>query len=188
MINVIGSGGMGIVFKARNLNPPTRWVAIKVMQPHLAADDDLRRRFKVEANALANIDTKDHVVEIHDVHEKSGVPYIVMEYVNGESLRDWIERVHPKSTRRGAWRPFAKRPPREVVLRIGLDVARGLVAIHKAKLVHRDIKPSNILRLLSDGRCKIVDFGLVKDLDQDATVTYPVPGTMGWKSPEQAAG
>jgi serine/threonine-protein kinase len=126
---VIGQGGMGIVLKAFD---PTlhRLVAIKVLSPALAGSATARRRFTREAQAAAAV-CHDHVVAIHGVHEVDGLPYLVMQYVAGESLQERLDRAGPL--------------PLEEVVRIGLQAASGLAAAHAQGLIHRDVKPANIL-------------------------------------------
>lgn len=170
---IIGSGGMGIVLKAfdTELNRP---VAIKVLTPHLAHCGAARKRFAREARAAAAV-VHDHVVSIHNVDIESDVPFLVMEYVLGESLQDRVDRE-------GALKI-------DEVLRIGIQAAAGLTAAHQQGVVHRDIKPANIL--LSNGleRALLSDFGLARTVD-DASLTRSgfVAGTPHYMSPEQANG
>jgi serine/threonine protein kinase len=126
---VLGQGGMGLVLKALD-NALKRWVAIKMLAPNLATDQVARLRFAREAQAAAAV-RHEHVVTIHAVSENNGVPYLVMEYVDGGSLQDYLDRQGPAD-----WR---------VVARLGAEIASGLAAAHARGLVHRDIKPSNIL-------------------------------------------
>src|SRR5262249_56032623 len=123
-----GQGGMGIVLRAldEKLN---RVVAIKVMAPELATTSPPRKRFLREARAAAAV-RHDHVVDIHAVEEQP-IPYLVMEYVAGETLQQKLDRVGPLEVPQ--------------VLRLGQQIARGLAAAHERGLIHRDIKPSNIL-------------------------------------------
>ncbi len=170
---VIGCGGMGVVLKGfdASLN---RFVAIKVLAPHLASSGAARRRFAREAQAAAAV-VHDNVVAIHGVAESNGMPYLVMPYIRGESLQKRLDK-------RG---PFAV----VEILRVGMQVASGLAAAHAQGLVHRDIKPANIL--LEDGveRLRITDFGLARAAD-DASLTHSgvIAGTPQYMSPEQARG
>jgi hypothetical protein len=170
---VIGQGGMGIVLKA--FDPALhRLVAIKVMAPALAGSVTARRRFTREARAAAAV-RHEHVVTIHGVHEADGLPYLVMQYIAGESLQARLDRNGPL--------------PISEAVRIGKEVAAGLGAAHAQGLIHRDIKPANIL--LEDGlaRVKITDFGLARLVDNvPLTQSGVVAGTPEYMAPEQARG
>lgn len=169
----IGSGGMGVVFKAidTELNRP---VAVKVLVPHLARNGAARQRFSRESRAAAAV-VHEHVVAIHNVDSNAELPYLVMQYVSGESLQSRVEREGPLSVER--------------ILRIGIQAASGLSAAHQQGIIHRDIKPANIL--LEDGvdRLLITDFGLARTVD-DASLTHTgvIAGTPNYMSPEQANG
>src|SRR5262249_24608996 len=130
ILSEIGRGGMGVVLKA--FDPKLRrMVAIKLLAPHLAANANARERFLREARAAAAV-VHEHVVTIHDVDESAnGVPYLVMQFVDGPSLQDRLDDCGPMDVK--------------VILRIGMQAAAGLAAAHKQGLVHRDIKPANIL-------------------------------------------
>ncbi len=172
VIEKIGQGGMGIVFRA--LDPKlNRIVAIKVMMPLLAANPNARKRFLREAQAAAAI-SHPHIVTIHAVDEVA-LPYLVMECVVGQSLQEKLDKV-------------GSIPVKEI-LRIGKQVAEGLAAAHKQGLIHRDIKPANILLENGVERVKITDFGLARAVD-DMTITRTgeVSGTPQYMSPEQAKG
>lgn len=170
---LIGAGGMGLVFKAfdSELNRP---LAIKMLSPHLADSGAARQRFAREARAAAAV-VHPHVVPIHNVDSDGELPYLVMQYVSGESLQDRIDREGPLEL--------------EQILRIGMQVADGLEAAHQQGLVHRDIKPSNILLEDRVERALITDFGLARAGD-DASLTRTGfhPGTPHYMSPEQASG
>jgi len=170
---LIGSGGMGVVFKAfdTELNRP---VAIKLLAPYLASSGPARKRFAREARAAAAV-VHQHVVPIHNVETERESPFIVMQYVSGESLQARIDRVGPLELCE--------------ILRIGMQVADGLSAAHQQGIVHRDIKPSNILLEEDVDRALISDFGLARAAD-DASLTRTGfhPGTPQYMSPEQASG
>ncbi|WP_299461406.1 serine/threonine-protein kinase, partial [uncultured Gimesia sp.] len=169
---VIGQGGMGIVFRA--LDPKlNRIVAIKVMSPLLAVNPNARKRFLREAQAAAAV-SHPHIVTIHAVDEDK-LPYLVMEYVVGQSLQEKLDKVGSLGVTE--------------ILRIGNQVAEGLAAAHKQGLIHRDIKPANILLENGVERVKITDFGLARAVD-DVTITKTgeVSGTPQYMSPEQATG
>lgn len=170
---LIGSGGMGVVFKGfdRSLN---RFVAIKVLAPHLATIGSARRRFAREAQAAAAV-VHDNVIEIYGVSENHDPPYIVMPYVNGVSLQKRITDSGPLQLTE--------------ILRIGMQTAAGLAAAHAQGLVHRNIKPANILLPNGVERVRITDFGLARAAD-DASLTRSgvIAGTPQFMSPEQARG
>ncbi len=170
---LIGSGGMGVVFKAfdTELNRP---VAIKLLAPYLASSGPARKRFSREARAAAAI-VHQHVVPIHNVETEREAPFIVMQYVSGESLQARIDSNGSLELRE--------------VLRIGMQVADGLSAAHQQGLVHRDIKPSNILLEEDIDRALITDFGLARAAD-DASLTRSGfhLGAPQYMSPEQASG
>ena len=133
---VIGQGGMGVVLKA--FDPAlNRLVAIKVMAAAVAGSGVARRRFAREAQAAAAV-CHDHVVTVHGVHEADGLPYLVMQYIAGESLQDRLDRVGPLESAE--------------VVRIGLQTAMGLAAAHAQGLIHRDVKPANLLLALAATR------------------------------------
>ena len=171
--SVIGQGGMGVVLKGfdPDLNRP---VAIKVMAPWLATSGTARKRFAREAQAAAAV-VHEHVVAIHGIESNGELPYLVMEYVGGESLQQYIDRNGPLETNE--------------VLRIAAQVASGLAAAHEQGLVHRDVKPANILLHSHPGRVQITDFGLARAAD-DAALTFSgiIAGTPHYMSPEQAIG
>jgi serine/threonine protein kinase len=173
VLAVVGRGGMGIVFKARD-ETLDRIVAIKVMVPQLAASATARQRFLREARAAAAI-RDEHVINIHAVAEENGLPYMVMEYINGVTLQDRLKQKGPFGLRE--------------ILRIGLQTAKGLAAAHAQGRVHRDIKPANILLENGVERVKLSDFGLARAVD-DASLTQSgvVAGTPEYMAPEQARG
>ncbi len=170
---VIGSGGMGVVLKARD-SSLDRVVAVKVMAPHLAASGSARQRFAREAKAAAAV-LHPNVIAIHGVTQEAELPYLVMPYVRGESLQKRLQKEGPL--------------PLVDILRIGAQVAAGLAAAHQQGLVHRDIKPANILLEEGVERVTITDFGLARAVD-DASLTRSgaVAGTPLYMSPEQARG
>ena len=171
IVGVIGQGGMGAVFKGfdRSLN---RFVAIKILLPHLAASGAARKRFAREGQAVAAV-VDDHVMAIHCVDEWQGIPYLVMTYSRGVSLQKRLNDNGPLEVRE--------------ILRIGMQAAKGLAAAHAQGIVHRDIKPSNILLDQNVERVQLVDFGLARAVD-DASLTCSgtLAGTPQYMSPEQA--
>ncbi|MBC7853204.1 MAG: serine/threonine protein kinase, partial [Pirellulaceae bacterium] len=171
IIGILGRGGMGVVFKGFD-GALNRYVAIKMLLPHLAASGAARKRFAREAQAAAAV-VHDHVMAIHNVSEWQGVPYLVMPYGRGVSLQRRLSDKGPLEVRE--------------ILRIGMQTAAGLAAAHAQGLVHRDVKPANIL--LDDGveRVTLTDFGLARAVD-DASLTRhgTLAGTPQYMSPEQA--
>jgi serine/threonine protein kinase/predicted RNA-binding Zn-ribbon protein involved in translation (DUF1610 family) len=170
---IVGCGGMGIVLKAFDA-PLNRYVAIKVLAPHLAMNPTSRGRFAREAKAAAAV-VNLNVIAIHCVAEANGLPYFVMPYVSGPSLEKRLREAGPL--------------PTIEILRIGRQIAAGLAAAHAQGVVHRDIKPANILLEEGTERVTITDFGLARAAD-DASMTQTgvVAGTPQYMSPEQARG
>jgi serine/threonine protein kinase len=170
---VIGQGGMGVVLKA--FEPALhRLVAIKVLAAAIAGSATARKRFTREAQAAAAV-CHDHVVAVHGVHEADGLPYLVMQYVAGESLQDRLDRTGPLEV--------------SEIVRIGMQTASGLAAAHAQGLIHRDIKPANLLLENGLARVKITDFGLARMVDDvGLTQNGTVAGTPEYMSPEQARG
>ena len=170
---IVGSGGMGVVLKGFEM-ALDRYVAIKVLAPHLATSGAARTRFAREARAAAAV-LHENVVSIHRVSEANGLPCLVMPYIAGDSL---VKRLD-------------ERGPLELheILRIGAQIAAGLAAAHAQGLVHRDIKPGNILLGSGIERVTITDFGLARAAD-DASLTRSgvITGTPQFMSPEQARG
>jgi eukaryotic-like serine/threonine-protein kinase len=173
VLELIGCGGMGIVLRAYDTKLQ-RVVAIKVLAPHLSLHPTAARRFLREAQAAAAV-SHERVVTIFAVEEVADPPYLVMEYVQGQSLQQKIDRCGALGARE--------------ILRIGMQIADGLAAAHQQGLVHRDIKPSNILLENGVERVKITDFGLARAVDDvGITQTGHITGTPQYMSPEQAAG
>ena len=173
ILEVVGSGGFGVVLKAQD-EKLQRIVAIKTLAESLAASATARKRFVREAQAAAAV-RHDNVVGIYAVEEEGPVPYLVMELVDGISLAEKLQQEGPLELKE--------------VLRIGMQVAAGLAAAHKQGLVHRDVKPANILLENSVQRVKITDFSLARAVD-DASLTGTglIAGTPSYMSPEQARG
>jgi WD40 repeat protein/serine/threonine protein kinase len=170
---VVGRGGMGIVLQAFD-EKLHRVVAVKVLVPALASNAEARQRFVREARAAAAV-THENVIAIHAVEDAGPIPYLVMQFIQGCTLQEKLDRAGPL--------------PLEATLRIGLQTAEGLAAAHKQGLIHRDIKPANILLENSIERVKITDFGLARTAD-DASLTQSgyIAGTPLYMSPEQANG
>jgi tRNA A-37 threonylcarbamoyl transferase component Bud32 len=171
----IGRGGMGVVYRARDERLQRR-VAIKVLPPELAFQQDIRERFTREAQTAARL-SHPHIVPIHTVGEGEGLVYFVMGYVDGESVAARIRR-------RGQL-------PIEEARRIMKETADALGAAHAVSVIHRDIKPDNILLEGTRGRVMVTDFGIAKALSSGGATLTGIGvaiGTPAFMSPEQAAG
>ncbi|MFN8216694.1 MAG: protein kinase [Solirubrobacterales bacterium] len=168
----LGSGGMSTVYLARD-QTLDRDVAIKVMHREMSEQADQLERFRQEARAVAKL-SHPNVVAVIDAGEDGGHPYIVFEYVEGETLKQRIGRI-------GALDP-------QEALAYAIEIARGLTVAHARSIVHRDIKPQNVL-IDPEGRAKLTDFGISRQLEQDGmTATGRVLGTTDYVAPEQAMG
>ncbi len=175
LLRLLGSGGMGLVFEAEDVQLSRR-VALKALHPELARDPSARERFLREARAVAGIE-HDHIVAVHHVGEDRGVPFLVMPLLRGISLEERLRRDRRLS---GA-----------EVVHLGQQIALGLAAAHEHGLVHRDIKPANLwIEDEPAGHVRILDFGLVRLMQEDARTTRSgtIVGTPAYMAPEQAAG
>jgi serine/threonine protein kinase len=168
----LGQGGMGVVYRARQVNLK-RVVALKMIRSRGFAEESELARFRVEANAIARLDHA-HIVRIHDFGEHDGLPYFSMEFLEGGSLSQKLQG-----------QPL---PPRQAACLVE-PLARAMHCAHQQQIIHRDLKPANVL-LTAQGVPKIADFGLAKLLDEDLqlTPTTTVLGTASYMAPEQAAG
>ena len=174
VLRVLGAGGMGVVFAAEDPQL-RRLVALKVMKANMAKNPISRERFLREARAVAALD-HDHIVSVYHVGEERGMPYLVMPFLQGESLQDKLSRE--------------RKLPVAEILRIGRETAAGLAAAHARGLVHRDIKPANLWLEANTGRVKILDFGLAQMVNPDVRLTHQgfLLGTPSYMAPEQARG
>ncbi|HEX7251894.1 MAG TPA: serine/threonine-protein kinase, partial [Thermoanaerobaculia bacterium] len=182
VLGVLGAGGMGQVYRTRDTRL-SRDVAVKVLQAEFSSDAQRLSRFETEARTISSLNHP-HIVTLYDVGTSDGASYIAMELVEGESLRESLER--------GAL-PIRK------LLQIAVQVADGLAKAHASGIVHRDLKPDNVM-VTPDGFAKILDFGLARLTARDrgggpgeatsppATEPGIVMGTVGYMSPEQAMG
>ena len=168
----IGSGGMSTVYRAFDITLE-RPVAVKLMHREIASDSDQLERFRREARAVAQL-SHPHIVGVIDAGEEDGRPYIVFEYVEGETLKGRIRRMG--------------RLPIDEAIAYAIEIARALGAAHARGIVHRDIKPQNVL-VDEEGSAKVTDFGIARSLDEDGlTADGRVLGTTDYVSPEQALG
>jgi serine/threonine protein kinase len=182
ILEPVGSGGMGEVYRARDPRLG-RDVAVKLIATDGTPSPDRLRRFETEARAAAQL-SHPNVVTLFDVGTHEGVPYLVLELLDGCTLREVLQRQPPTLRQAVAW---------------ALEVARGLAAAHERGIVHRDLKPDNVF-LTRDGRVKVLDFGLAKLREpapggrssERATATETRPGhilgTAGYMAPEQVRG
>jgi eukaryotic-like serine/threonine-protein kinase len=139
----LGAGGMGEVYKGTDTRLD-RTVAIKVLPEHVASDPELKHRFEREAKTLAAL-SHSHICPIHDVGNQDGVDFLVMEYLEGETLEQRLKKGML---------------PLDQALQIGIEIAGALAAAHRAGIVHRDLKPGNVM--LTKSGAKLLDFGLAK--------------------------
>jgi TolB-like protein/Tfp pilus assembly protein PilF len=171
ILEEIGQGGMGVVYKAEDLKLK-RCVALKFLPPHLMGSPELKARFLIEAQAAAAL-SHPNICVIHEVGESEDRPYIAMEYVEGETLRDRVKK--------GPLEP-------EVAVDLISQVAAGLGEAHGKNIIHRDIKSANIM-VTAKGRAKVMDFGLAKLRGGSSlTKSQTTLGTVAYMSPEQARG
>ena len=172
ILQMLGEGGMGAVYKARD-RELDRFVALKLIRPELAANPSILARFKQEL-LLSREVTHRNVIRIYDLGDADGVKFITMEFVEGQDLRSLIQENK-------------KFPPEEAV-ELMQQVCRALEAAHTLGIIHRDLKPQNIMRDQT-GRILVMDFGLARMVEGDGmTQTGALVGTMEYMSPEQAMG
>src|SRR4051794_22938457 len=170
----VGAGGMSTVYKAFDMTLE-RPVAIKLLHRDIAADSDQLERFRREARAVAQL-SHPHIVTVIDAGEDDGRPYIVFEFVAGETLKQRIKRLD--------------RLPIDEAVAYAIEIARALEAAHARNIVHRDVKPQNVL-IDEEGSAKVTDFGIARSLDDEEealTADGRVLGTTDYVSPEQALG
>ncbi len=173
LVELAGTGGMSSVYRAHD-QLLERDVALKVLHSHFGEDDEYVERFRREARSVAKL-SHPHIVTVIDRGEDEGRQYIVFEYIDGENLKQLIERTGPLPTRRA--------------VELAITIADALAFAHENGLVHRDVKPQNVL-LSPDGDVKVTDFGIARSLDVEhgVTQTGTVLGTSNYLSPEQAGG
>lgn len=172
LLEKIGEGGMGIVYKAK-CHLLNRFVAVKILKAELNNDEEFVTRFKREGISVAKL-SHPNIVNVHDVGTENNINFIVMEYIKGKTLKQVIKEDIKLSADR--------------TLEISLQIAKALECAHKNNIIHRDIKPDNIL-ITEDNLVKVMDFGIAKVLDsQTVTNSNKVIGTAHYFSPEQAKG
>ncbi len=171
VLSTVGQGGMGIVYRVRD-RETDEVLALKVLKPEIARDQRMMERFKNELR-LAHRITHKNVCRIYDFTPTTASPYITMEFVDGESLRQMLNRCGSLSV------------PQTV--HVMQQVCAGLREAHAQGIVHRDLKPENLM-LNSSGAVKIMDFGVARSIEGGSTLTAALVGTPGYMSPEQALG
>lgn len=172
LLEVVGSGGMATVYKAQDrlLN---RFVAVKILKESLKYDSEITDKFSTEAKAAASL-SHNNIVSVYDVGTSDGLNYIVMEFIDGETLKEYINRNKPIK-----W---------QTACEITIQIANALTAAHENGIIHRDIKPHNIL-ITKDGTAKVADFGIAKAVSSDTVVAGgSALGSVHYISPEQARG
>ena len=171
ILEEIGSGGMAVVYRARchRLN---RLVAIKILKDEYSRDDEFRRRFQAESQAVAML-SHPNIVSVYDVSRSDDIDYIVMELIDGLTLKQYMEQKGQLS-----WRE---------TLHFAAQIAKALEHAHSRGIIHRDIKPHNIM-VLKDGSVKVADFGIARVSSSQNTLTREALGSVHYISPEQAKG
>ena len=168
IISKIGTGGMSDVYKAKD-HTLGRFVAIKVLKPEFSEDVNFVTKFRTEAQSAAGLEHP-NIVNIYDVGSENGMHYIVMEYVEGITLKTYIEKKGQLTFKE--------------TVSIAIQVARGIEAAHNKGIIHRDIKPQNII-ISTEGKVKVTDFGIARAASSN-TISADVMGSVHYASPEQA--
>ena len=171
ILEVIGTGGMAVVYKARchRLN---RLVAIKILKDEFARDEEFRRRFHAEGEAVAML-SHPNIVQVYDVSSTDNANFIVMELIDGISLKQYMEKKGVLN-----WKE---------TLHFAMQIAKGLEHAHSRGIIHRDIKPHNVM-VLKNGSVKVMDFGIARVMSKSNTLTKEALGSVHYISPEQAKG
>ena len=171
ILELIGTGGMAVVYKARchRLN---RLVAIKILKDEFSGDEEFRRRFRAEGEAVAML-SHPNIVQVYDVSSSDNANFIVMELIDGISLKQYMEKKGVLN-----WKE---------TLHFAMQIAKGLEHAHGRGIVHRDIKPHNVM-VLKNGSVKVMDFGIARVMNKSNTLTKEALGSVHYISPEQAKG
>ena len=173
ILEEVGLGGMATVYKAK-CNLLNRFVAVKVLKDEFSKDAEFVKRFRAEAQSAASL-THPNIVSVYDVGEENGINYIVMEYLKGDTLKDFIDKNGKLSN--------------EQTLKFASQIASALEAAHSAKIIHRDIKPQNIVLVNNNTIAKVTDFGIAKMSSKDTiTSAASTIGSVHYFSPEHAKG
>lgn len=168
VLEKIGTGGMSDVYKAKD-QKLNRFVAVKILKQEFSENKNFVSKFRVEAQAAAGL-MHPNIVNVYDVGEEDGIHYIVMELVEGITLKKYIEKKVRLTTKEA--------------ISIAIQVAMGIEAAHNNHIIHRDIKPQNII-ISKEGKVKVTDFGIAKAASSN-TITSNVMGSVHYTSPEQA--
>ena len=171
ILEIIGVGGMAVVYKAMD-HRLNRLVAVKILKDDYLSDADFRRRFHVESQAVAML-SHPNIVSVYDVSKNDGMEYIVMELIDGITLKQYMDQRAPLS-----WRE---------TLHFSMQIAKALEHAHSRGIIHRDIKPHNVM-ILKDGSVKVADFGIARIAAAQNTLTKEALGSVHYISPEQARG
>ncbi|MBR4656724.1 MAG: Stk1 family PASTA domain-containing Ser/Thr kinase [Oscillospiraceae bacterium] len=171
ILEIIGVGGMAVVYKAMD-HRLNRLVAVKILKEDYLSDADFRRRFHGESQAVAML-SHPNIVSVYDVSRSEGIEYIVMELIDGITLKQYMDQRAPLS-----WRE---------TLHFSMQIAKALEHAHSRGIIHRDIKPHNVM-ILKDGSVKVADFGIARIASAQNTLTKEALGSVHYISPEQAKG
>ena len=171
ILELIGTGGMAVVYKARchRLN---RLVAVKILKDDFSREEEFRRRFHAEGEAVASL-SHPNIVQVYDVSSSDNANFIVMELIDGITLKQYMEK---KGTLN--WKE---------TLHFAMQIAKALEHAHSRSIVHRDIKPHNVM-VLKNGSVKVTDFGIARVMSKSNTLTKEALGSVHYISPEQAKG
>ena len=173
ILDRIGSGGMADVYKGKD-HKLNRYVAIKVLKSDFRSDETFIKKFLSEAQAAAGL-MHPNVVNVYDVGQDRGVYYMVMELVEGITLKEYIEKKTADSLQK------------ETISNFPIQMVTGIQAAHNQHIIHRDIKPQNII-ISKDGKVKVTDFGIARATTSSNTISTSVMGSVHYTSPEQARG
>ena len=168
ILEKIGTGGMSDVYKAKD-HKLNRFVAVKVLKQEFSENENFVSKFRIEAQAAAGL-MHPNIVNVYDVGEEGGIYYIVMELVEGITLKKYIEKKARLSAKEA--------------ISIAIQVSMGIESAHNNHIIHRDIKPQNII-ISKEGKVKVTDFGIAKAATSN-TITSNVMGSVHYTSPEQA--
>lgn len=171
ILEKIGSGGMSVVYKAK-CHTLNRLVAIKVLKEEFASDENFVSKFKMEAQAAARL-SHPNIVNVYDVVDEENLHYIVMELIEGITLKSYIEKKELLDSKEA--------------IGIAIQVAQGIAAAHEQHIIHRDIKPQNMI-ISKDGKVKVADFGIARAVSSQTVNSSAAVGSVYYISPEQARG
>lgn len=171
ILEKIGSGGMSVVYKAK-CHTLNRLVAIKVLKEEFASDENFVSKFKMEAQAAARL-SHPNIVNVYDVVDEENLHYIVMELIEGITLKSYIEKKELLDSKEA--------------IGIAIQVAQGIAAAHEQHIIHRDIKPQNMI-ISKDGKVKVADFGIARAISSQTVNSSAAVGSVHYISPEQARG